>query len=148
MPEPFRLEPALPVTSYVTYNISQPQRTHWRPATCAEMGCGHHVNGWETRVDESTDLGQKQAHYIRHDRGRRHVETRDEAGITHFAFEAGQTCFNPHQTTVGKPELYLVRSGDWRGSPEGVLRRHQNVEQFIDDFGEHQETLADRLKKG
>lgn len=148
MPEPFRIEPAMPVQSYKTYSVRQPEKTHWRAATCAEMNCAHHVNGWETVVDEATDLGQKQAHYIRHDKTRKHVETRGETGLTHFSFESGQTCFTPHKTTVGRPELYVVRSGDWRGSPDGLIRKHVNAEQFIEDLGEHQQKLADRLEKG
>jgi hypothetical protein len=143
-----RLEPALPVHSYKTYSISAPLATHWRPGTCEEADCPHYLHGWKTIVDESTDLGQRQAHYIRHDRTRKHTETRTEAGLTEFEFEPGQTCFAQHKVPIGRPELFLVRGGDWRGNPSGELRRHTKPEFWVEDFGEHQQKIADRLEQG
>ncbi|NUP18434.1 MAG: hypothetical protein HOZ81_20585 [Streptomyces sp.] len=146
--QPNRITPNLPVEAYKTYRVTSPLATHWRAATCAEVDCPAHVNGWQSTIDETTILGQQQAFYIRKQSGRRFTEERPEAGLTRFRFEAGQRCFGQHQVPLGRPELYLVRGGDWRGNPTGELRQHTNAQDWIDDFGEHQDNLADQIRKG
>lgn len=143
--QPFRLEPNLPPQAYQTYQILAPKETHWRVATCAEVQCPHHETGWQTVVDESAELGQGQAHYIRTESGRRFTEHHD-AGLTTFRFEAGQRCFTRHEIRLEKPEIYLVKPGDWRTSD--TPRRHANADDWVDDFANHQQTLADRLARG
>lgn len=144
----FRPEPALPASAMKTYGIVAPKSTHYRPATCVEVDCPNHLNGWQTVVDESTDLGQAQGHYIRNEAGRRYTEAR-EAALTTFTFEAGQQCFREHEARLDRPEIYVVRDGDWRGNPRGTGPRiHKDPQGWIDDFGEHQERLADRLGRG
>ncbi|MCG6493441.1 hypothetical protein [Kitasatospora sp. A2-31] len=143
-----RIEPNMPVAAYKTYRILSPQSTHFRPATCAEAECEAHLNGWRSTIDEATDLGQRQAHYIRKESGRRFVEERLESGLTRFEFEAGQQCFaGGHQVRLDRPEHYLLQDGDWRGNPTG---RNQalTAQDWIDDFGEHQQRLADQLERG
>lgn len=141
-----RIQPQLPPQSRKTYGISAPAATHFRRATCAEVDCTHYLRGWKTTVDESTDLGQKQAHYIRRESRRGHTESRTAAGLTEFLFEAGQRCFRPHQVRVDRPEIYVVRQGDWRSY--GDRRRHTRAEDWVEDFSEHQDRLADRLRRG
>lgn len=143
-----RINPALPVQAFKTYQVVAPPSTHWRPATCADVDCGAYLTGWRSLIDESTDLGQKQAHYIRRESARKHTERRDEAGLTVFEFEAGQRCFAPHQVRHDRPEVYLVRGGDWRGNPSGSVRKHANAEDWVEDFQEHQGRLADQIEKG
>lgn len=143
------LQPNMPPGAYKTYRIIAPVSTHYRPGTCAEADCPHYLNGWQSRIDESTELGQRQAHYIRRESGRRFAEHRDDAGLTVFAFEAGQTCFGgQHQVRLDRPELYVVQDGDWRGNPTGRVRRHADARDWIDDFGEHQQTLAAQMERG
>jgi hypothetical protein len=133
--EPFRIPSALPAAAMKSYRIAAPRATHWRPATCAEFECGAHLHGWQTSTDESTDLGQRQAHYIRHDRTRKHTERRAETGLTVFEFEAGQECFTAHQVPNGRPERFLVTGGDWRGNPAGIPRReHSRPDDWVDDM--------------
>lgn len=143
-----RIDPALPVQAFQTYQVLAPAATHWRPATCADVDCAAHLHGWRSVIDESTELGQKQAHYIRRDSGRRFHEHRDEAGLTVFEFEAGQSCFAQHQARLDRPEHYLVRGGDWRGNPNGQVRRHASAADWVDDFQQHQGRLADQIEKG
>ena len=117
-----RVAPALPVSSYKTYSIKSPLASHWRDASCAEYGCTAYANGWQTKVDEATELGQKQAHYIRKQSGRGFTEQR-EGVITVFSFEPGQTCFAPgHRVPSGREHIYTVRGGDWRGAT-GDIRK-------------------------
>ena len=144
-----RIEPNLPAQAYRTYEIAAPRSTHWRDATCDEVGCHHHQYGWRTVVDETTTLGQRQAHYIRAESRRRFGEHRDEAGLTVFEFAPGQPCFAKHRTRVERPELYLVTGGDWRGNPLGTpTRRHTRPELWVEDFQENQDALITRIERG
>lgn len=99
-------------------------------------------------MDESTDLGQQQAHYVRSVSGRHYREDRTPAGLTEFTFEAGQTCFGEHKTRLDKPELFVVRGGDWRGNPRHERHVHANADDWVDDFATHQDKLATELAKG
>lgn len=146
----FRVDPKLPPQHMKTYQIVAPQSTHYRPGTCAEADCRHHREGWVSIIDEGNDLGAKQAYYIRNQSGRHFKEDRNQApGLTAFIFEAGQTCFQQHQIRLDKPELFLVRGGDWRGNPVGDQPRvHASADDWVDDFGNHQQQLADRINQG
>lgn len=139
-----RFTPAGPAHAYKTYEIISPVSTHFRPGTCDEAGCLAQRHGWTTTVDESTDLGARQAHYIRSQSGRKFVEERGP--LTVFTFEAGQKCFATHQIPLDRPELYVVRGGDWRGNPLGDVRHHR-ADTWTEDFAEHQDRIA-RLVNG
>lgn len=144
--QPFRIEPRMPVENVQTYSIVAPVATHFRRATCAEVDCVRFLDGFAVMADESTAIGQARAHYIRHDRSRAHTE--EHGAVTAFLFPPGTRCFEEHQTRLDRPELYLVRGGDWRGNPRQEQRRHMRPELWVEDFGEHQQRLADRLKEG
>lgn len=147
--QPSRIDPKLPMQAMQTYQVVAPAATHFRPATCAEVDCPHYLHGWHSPIDERTELGQRQAHYIRNQSGRRYTEDRHQVpGLTLFTFEAGQTCFQQHQMRLDRPEIFLVRDGDWRGNPTGQTRRHAGPDDWVDDFANHQQKLADQLEKG
>jgi len=142
-----RIEPNMPPDAYRTYRILSPQSTHFRPATCAEAECPAHLNGWQSTVDETTVLGQQQAHYIRKQSGRGFTEGRLPGGLTCFTFEAGQDCFaGGHQVRLDRPEHYFVADGDWRAV--GNRRQHANARDWVEDFGEHQLRIADQIERG
>jgi hypothetical protein len=140
-----RIEPKMPVGAYQTYRIVSPQETHFRPATCPEVDCPHYLSGWSVRVE---GLGAALLHTARTS-GRRYVERQIREGETWLDFPAGQSCFQEslHRVRKERPELYVVRDGDWRGNPTGRSRTLR-AEDWIDDFGEHQNRLADQMKKG
>lgn len=141
--QPFRLDPKLSPAHYKTYAIASPLSTHYRDGTCDEAGCLAYRHGWQTSVDESSALGQQQAHYIRKQSGRRFTERRTDLGLTAFEFQAGQRCFTRHKVPLERPEFYVVRGGDWRGDPRGDgSRMHTGPDPWVNDFGEHQERLA------
>jgi len=145
----FRVDPKLPVNTMKTYTISAPKNTHFRPATCEEVDCKHHREGWVSAIDESTDLGKAQAYFIRNKSGRHFKENRDQApGLTMFVFEAGQRCFAQHDMRLDRPELFIVRDGDHRGNPTGRSKQHARPDDWVEDFAEHQQTLADQIEKG
>lgn len=144
-----RLAPEGPAAAYKTYSINAPLATHWRDATCAEVECQAQTFGWRTVLDESTDLGQRQAHYIRKQSGRRFTEERQPDTLTAFTFEAGQECFGTHRVSLERPELFVVRAGDWRGNPTGQKPYlHSGPESWLSDFGEHQERIAEEIERG
>lgn len=142
--EPSRILPNLPVSAYQTYDITTP---HDRlvQAVCEQVGCEQWQHGWQSTVDESTPLGKQQADYIRQKSGRTFREQRTGTGLTVFRFEAKQRCFANHQT---RPALFVVRDGDWRGNPTGRRRVHQTGAAWVEDFGEHQQRIADQMERG
>lgn len=138
------VQPLGPASAYQTYGI------HARPdtgevAACHEVGCEAWRNGWETAVDEGTDLGRAQAAYIRHGSRRTFTETRTGGGLTVFRFESGQRCFAEHRT---KRDLFTSRDGDWRGNPTGRVYVHTRPEDWVEDFAEHEGRLADLRQRG
>lgn len=144
MPEPFRITPALPSAAMQTYAIRSPSDREI-PATCRQVGCEGWRNGWETIVNEATDLGRRQAAYIRTQSRRTFREQRTAGGLTVFRFESGQRCFAEHKT---RPELFIVRDGDWRGNPTGRRRVHKNPADWVEEFAEHQIGIAEQVKRG
>ncbi|WP_084965255.1 hypothetical protein [Thermoactinospora rubra] len=144
-----RITPQLPAAAFKTYQVAAPLPTHWRPATCEEAGCPAYEYGWRTLVDETSELGRRQAHYIRRQSGRKFVEDRDAEGLTVFMFAPGQTCFQPHQVPLEREPLYLVRGGDWRGDPlGGQPYQHRRAEDWVEDFAEHQDRIARQIERG
>lgn len=140
----FRIQPAAPANAYQTYAIRSPHDRTVK-AACEVVRCEAWLNGWETQVDESTDLGRAQADYIRRQSGRTFREQHTEAGLTVFRFESRQRCFADHKT---RPESYSVRLGDWRATSRGPARMHVSAADWVEDFGEHQERVADQQRKG
>lgn len=144
----YRLEPALPAHAMKTYHIARPVPTHFKMVGCKEAGCRAYQRGWQTTVDTSTTIGQKRANYIRLRSGRSFSFTQTGTLVV-FTFSPGQKCFAEHQVPVGREPIFAVKEGDWRGNPRGSTPTiFKGSRQFIDDFGEHQTKLADRLKRG
>lgn len=141
-PEPHRIEPKMPPGSYLTYQVSTPKDITIKTA-CEDAGCLAFRFGWETTVDERTTLGLAQARYIRTVSGRTFREMRTAGGLTVFRFERGQRCFAEHRT---RPETWSVLHGDWRDSEP--LRTHTRPGDWLEDFAEHQDQLADEARKG
>ncbi len=139
-----RIPPAMPVQNYVTWQVTAPAGPgFWRAATCEEVDCPRHLNGWVSKIDETTTLGQQQAGYIRRDRTRRHTEETGPDGLTWFRFPAGQACYeaSQHRIRNDRPPLYVVRGGDWRATTTAP-RIYDRDDQWVTDFAEHQQRLA------
>lgn len=141
-----RIEPQGPAQAYKTYQLLQPLATHFRLATCVEVDCQAYLHGWKTVIDESTELGQRQAHYITHESGRRYVrEPINSDGPVTYVFEAGQQCFAQHQQPLEREPLAIVKDGDWRMSQNP---RQLRTEDWVDDFQIHQDKLHTQLERG
>lgn len=139
-----RLPPAHAVQAYQTYSISQKPDVLVR-AACQQVACAAWLGGWETTLDESTNLGRQQAAYIRTRAGRTFRELRTDAGLTVFRFDSGQRCFAEHKTN---PESYAVRDGDWRANPTGRTQQFSRAADWVESFGEHQLRLTEERRRG
>jgi hypothetical protein len=136
-----RPEPNLAPHEYKTYRLSAPLATHFRDATCQEVDCGAYANGWRTTVDVSTDLGRKQANYIRLLSAR--AFTVVETGtLVEFTFPAGQTCFAQHKVPLERDVTYRVVGGDHRGNPRRESFTHTSPGSWVDDFATHTERIS------
>jgi len=113
----FRPKPELPAGQMRTHHILAPAATHWRKATCEEVGCLAYQHGWSlalTGLDED-DIWQAR------NAGRSYREETGDAGPM-LVFEPGQPCFrtSTHRIRIDRPEIFLVREGDWRGNPRKI----------------------------
>lgn len=166
-----RFQPAAGPTAYKTFGIKAPISTHYRPATCAEMcdradtlrreglnddataaDCGPHRNGWATTVM----CGSGDEAFVRRvcagevDGLRRHfIEVPQPNGFVQLVFDAGQPCFRvgQHKLRVDRPELYIVRGGDWRAQTSPT-HRYDRADQWVDDFACHQDRLKTEAERG
>lgn len=147
------IQPAMPVGDYVTYSITA-TRDVAVVSACKDVGCAGWRHGWETTVDERTDLGKGQAAYIRQKSGRTFTELHT-AGLTVFRFSSGQRCFAEHRT---KPDIFRKNNGDWRTNKydrngvfvaeAGTIRQYTRVADWVDDFADHQGKINDQIQKG
>jgi hypothetical protein len=148
-----RVMPKLPVEAMTTYSIQAPAQTHWRVATCAEADCANWRNGWRIHIEKITKLanGEKLVADIKGS-GKSWRVLDLGLGQTFWEFEAGQSCFNgdvgQHRVRVGRPELFVVRGGDWRGNPRAERRVHTDIAGWIDDMSTNRDKLMTRLARG
>lgn len=119
-----------------TYQIVAPVSTHFRKATCAEIQCGAHVNGWKTIVA----AGSEQAQYILSGAsGRVFTDRALEGGMIEFRFDAGQQCFasDTHRVPLERDPIFRVRDG------ASAPVTHTRAELWTEDFAGH----LDKVKK-
>ena len=114
---------------------------HLRAADCIETDCPHYNLGWTTTVDEKTDLGLRQARYIRKEANRKFKEHRNEVGLTVFLFEQGQKCFRQHKIQTGEAPIKLVTR------PDGS-RTRQEADRWFYEANEEVYQHEERKKRG
>lgn len=142
-----RPTPRLPVTAMQTYGIKSPIETHTKPAHCRDVGCVDYQLGWTFK----TIAGTADDRFFRHactgavDGYRRPFTTSRDGIFVIFRFEAGTPCrlASKHRASLERPELYVVRGGDWRAST-GLIRRHTRPEHWVEDFAETLDANARR----
>jgi len=145
-PQVSRWQPAGPAWAYKTYRILSPP-SHRRKATCEEVECERWRKGWKTCLDVADPKHASAANWIRLHSGLKFTAHEIGTAVT-FTFPAGQSCWAGH-TVPFKPHLFLVHGGDWRGNPRGVpVVRHSGVQAWVDDFGENQQLIRERIGRG
>lgn len=135
--------PALGPEFFKTYEVSRPRSTHFRKATCSEVECPNRERGWVSMIHTNTPLGVTQANYIRLHSGRRFDVISDFGGTVTFRFPPGQDCFSEHKVPLDREPIFRKLDGDWRGYGTARVLRSGD---WLDDFGEHQERLADQQR--
>lgn len=142
-----RLVPAVAAEGYQSFRILAPLSTHWRPASCAEVGCEEYLNGWALRVQGLTEEDLHTAMNC----GRRYRRADIGEGCTLLVFEAGQPCFRTtgHRVRVDRDERFFVTGGDWRGNPLGIPpREHTRAADWQEHFAEHQDRIHTAIERG
>lgn len=142
-----RIAPRMGPGAYRTFEVRSPLSTHFRDASCAEVECQHHLSGWTSTIDLATEQGRTWGKAIKAS-GRRFTYTQVRNLVT-CHFSAGQQCFQaPHKVRVGRPELYVVRDGDWRGNPSGRIRQHKQPDLFVEEFEEGLSRIRSKIDQG
>ena len=135
---------------YQTFSLRRPRRTHWRSATCEEADCEAYRTGWVTTVDLSTDLGQRQYHFITHDRERKPSMQKIIDTLVKFVYGPGFRCFGTkHKVSIDRPPVFLVLGGDWRGNPRAIpTRTHTKGELWVEQFEENLDAIRTIQERG
>jgi hypothetical protein len=136
-----RIIPVGPAGAYKTFGFSQ-LSDRMDVISCYLAQCEHWEKGWETTVDERTDLGVMQATYIRQKSGRTYKEMKS-GSLTVFRFSRQQRCFGEHRT---RPQNFFERGGDWRKQTGGLIRHTR--ESWVGTFEEHQGRQAEERQRG
>lgn len=132
-----------------TFQIVAPTRTHTREATCEEVECGAYLRGWRMQIDLNTELGQRQARYIKHSSGRSYTVESQREGLVTLLFQPSQPCFATHRVKLEREPLYRVKGGDYRGNPLGTPTRvHTKPEHWVEEFAENQDRLKTQIERG
>lgn len=134
--------------AFKTYEIVAPLTSHFRPATCEEVECRAYANGWKTTVLP----GQPEHAQVLALAGRyRWTGPENNAnGTVTFTFPPGQRCFRQaqHRVPLEREPLYVVRGGDARGNPLRTPAVQRRADDWVDDFANHQQAIADRVERG
>jgi hypothetical protein len=149
----FRIQPVLPVGAMKTYGLSAPQSTHYRRASCREVECPNYANGWRSGFDVRDPAKAAAAYAVRMHSGRLFAveETIGASGKIEsvvFTFGPGQECFLQHRVPLERDPILYVRDGDWRANPTGRRLVHADAADWVDDFGEHQSKIKERVERG
>lgn len=138
-------KPRLGPEQRTTFGIYAPTHSHTRPATCAEVGCERHRDGWSTPVAagslDELKLKRWMAGELDPHGARRALVRPAGPNMVRYHFPAGQACpqASTHRVTLERPMLHVVRGGDWRASYDVHT---VSGEQWVNTFGTHQDRLA------
>jgi hypothetical protein len=142
-----RIAPKMSPGAYRTFEVQAPPSTHFRNASCAEVECQHYLSGWMSRVDISTQQGVQWGKAI-HNSGRKYT-VEQEGTVFTFRFGPGQQCFqSPHKVRLERPELYVIRDGDWRANPTGHVRRERQPMLFVEQMEDQLSRLRREVERG
>lgn len=146
MPTP-RRQPIGKPMDYKTYTL----RPRFRRATCIEVNCKHYREGWTFPLDLLK--ADPQLLYLAKHSGKRYTE-RVENGKTYLVYAPGQPCFESvsHKLPIDERPFMFAGRGDFRtfdrrGLPRDA-REHTRIDDWVDDFANHQQKIAREIEKG
>lgn len=135
-----RPQPKLEVAKMVTYAVKSPRSTHTRPGTCEEFRCKAFARGFTITLPADSDRIAHAKQFVRGelDGIKRSFRLERDGTLVHLRFPKGTPCTRAtrHRVSLNRPELYVVRGGDWRGNT-GVIRRHKVADHWVEDFEEN-----------
>jgi hypothetical protein len=116
--------------------------------SCQEAECQQYRNGWVTTLDEGSEQGASDAHWIRTESKRGFIECRSEdaltyldnqgftfpPGLTVFIFAPGQDCFREHKD---REVVFLHQRGLLVGAHGFQATAEPRVHTRPQDFNEH-----------
>lgn len=145
-----RIPCALPTEHMTTYQLAQPLATHYRQQTCQEAECANFHNGWEMGYDLTDELKVEAANLLNHIAKKRDMKftTQVLGTVVTFTFAAGNQCFESHYEPLERDPFAIKRNGDWRGNPRKETYTHTNLDDWVDDFANHQIEIAERTERG
>lgn len=144
-----RINSRMPANAMQTFQVTAPISTHTRVATCEEVECAQYARGWKMRIDLNTELGQKQAWYIKNHAGRSYKKVGAQDGLVDLEFAPNQPCFAEHRVRIDRPEIYRVKGGDYRGNPlRTPTRVHKKPEFWVEEFAINQDRLKTQMERG
>jgi len=110
------------------WRATRPKNSHWREASCLEVGCAQYIGGWQT-VLPCTDIANIE--YIRRS-GMRCKEELDDQ-LIRFIFEPGQECFKGrgggHRTPLERDPI-LSRNRQTMEPMEWLDRMNDDLDQI------------------
>ncbi len=132
-----------------TYRISRPAATHTRPATCAEVECPDFVKGYTVHLPRGDDRIAllREAAAGRVDGLKRSMRDVTSIDSADQVFLMGGPCLKAtqHRAPVDRPEIYVVRGGDWRTNL-GLIRKHSRPEHWVEDMQETFDAVRRRVE--
>lgn len=143
----------LPAQVMKTYGLAAPQASHFREATCAEVECPNRANGWVSAFDVTDPDKARAANMVRLHSGKAFTiqELTGPSGRVEkvvFTFAAGQDCWQRHRVALERDPVAYVRGGDFRGNPQGDWRTHTRLDDWVEDLGDNQQRIIDRINRG
>ncbi len=136
------LEPA----AFTSFGMRAPLHTHFIELPCSVAQCYRYVHGWTTTLDPGREEHLPLIQHIVSGRsGRRYTrgENTPEGYMT-FHFAPGQPCFrnSHHERDWERPELYVVRRGDFRTPHSQREPRQMSFDNWIEAFDSNQNALV------
>ena len=127
-----------PAQAYQTFQIYSPIETHFRKATCEEIGCNEYLNGWALQIEQLSE----EDYYLATHAGKRYRKANFGPGINFLMFESGQPCFDAasHKIKIERPEYFFNGRGDRR-----MFTRHGAQQMRANDWMDKLMTDVDRL---
>lgn len=131
-----RISPLFPAANMTTYELQQPLETHYRVVGCKEFECEKFHKGWQMGYDLTDPAKVEAANLLVEIARKRHMlfSHKIVGTVVTFTFQPGQECFETHREPLERDPFAIRRNGDWRGNPRGESYRHDNLENWIDDF--------------